>query len=70
MSERNYWNPIIETMGPSEHRELQTAKLRKQLRYVLDRSPFYRRKFEEAGFDATRLEDVADLSDRIRHVKC
>jgi hypothetical protein len=62
MTGNNYWNPIIETMGSTEQSEMQAEKLRWQLRYVLDRAPFYRRKFEEAGFDPAGLRDVADLS--------
>ncbi len=62
MVESNYWDPIIETMGPTQQGEMQTAKLREQLRYLLDRSPFYRRKFEETGFDAAGLRDIADLA--------
>lgn len=62
MPESEYWNPSIETMGASEQREMQTAKLERQLRYVMDRSPFYRRKFEEAEFDPSRLGDVGDLA--------
>jgi phenylacetate-CoA ligase len=62
MSESNYWNPVIETMGFSEQREMQTTKLREQLRYVLERSPFYRRKFEDARFDAAQLKDIGDLT--------
>lgn len=66
MFESNYWDPVIETMGPKEQREMQTEKLQRQLRYVLDRSPFYRRKFEEDGFDLMRLRDVADRARRSR----
>ncbi|MDP9485009.1 MAG: phenylacetate--CoA ligase family protein [Actinomycetota bacterium] len=62
MLDDGYWNPAMETAPPSELREMQAAKLRRQFRYVLNRSPFYRRKFEEVGFDATRLRDVDDLS--------
>lgn len=62
MFEPNYWNPVIETMGTSEQRALQTTKLQEQLRYVLDRSPFYRRKFKDAGFVPARLGSVDDLS--------
>lgn len=61
MLDDNYWNPVIETMALPDLREMQAMKLRKQLRYVVDRSPFYQRKFEEAGFDAARLRDIADL---------
>jgi len=62
MFEGEYWNPNIETMGPHEQGEMQTVKLQRQLSYVLERSPFYRRKFDEAGFDAARVGDVSDLS--------
>ena len=37
-------------------------KLQRQLRYVLDRSPFYLRKFREAVFDAARLRSTTDLA--------
>ena len=57
----DYWNPIIEAMEPYEQREMQSAKLKRQLSYVLECSPFYRRKFDEAGFDAARVGDVSDL---------
>jgi phenylacetate-coenzyme A ligase PaaK-like adenylate-forming protein len=49
-------------MGPTERREMQGEKLRGQSRYVPDRSPSYRRKFEDSGFDATRLESLGDLA--------
>ncbi len=62
MLDERYWNLAVETAAPSELTKTQAAKLRRQLRYVLDRSPFYQRKFEEAEFDATRLWDVNDLS--------
>jgi phenylacetate-CoA ligase len=62
MSERSYWNPAIETMAPRYVQALQAAKLREQLRYVVGRSPFYRRKFEEAGFDARRVREGEDLA--------
>jgi|SRR5215210_1077996 len=62
MGESRHWNAPIETMGSLEQRDMQIAKLERQLRYVLERSPFYRRKFEEAGFDLARLGGVEDLS--------
>ncbi len=61
MLEGDYWNPIIEAMEPHEQRGMQGAKLKRQLSYVLECSPFYRRKFDEAGFDAARVGDVSDL---------
>lgn len=62
MAEGRYWNPLVETMGASGRREMQTEKLKRQLRYVLDRSLFYGRKFGDAGFDPARLAGLADLS--------
>ncbi len=62
MTERDYWNPIVETMGPSEQREMQAEKLARQLRYVVERSPFYGQKFDEAGFDTTRFRTMGDLA--------
>ncbi|MDQ3238099.1 MAG: AMP-binding protein, partial [Actinomycetota bacterium] len=62
MPDDNYWNPAVETAAPSDLQGMQGAKLRRQLRYVLDRSPFYRKKFGDADFDATGLRDVDDLS--------
>jgi phenylacetate-CoA ligase len=59
--EGDYWNPIIEAMEPYEQREMQSAKLKRQLSYVPECSPFYRRKVDEAGFDAARVGDVSDL---------
>ena len=40
---------------------MQLDKLRRQLAYVVDRSPFYARKFADAGFDASRLGNLDDL---------
>ncbi len=57
-----YWNPSVETMGNDKRREMQGEKLARQLRYVLEKSPFYRRKFAEAGFDASKVEKVEDLA--------
>lgn len=62
MLDDRYWNPDMETAATSELTKMQATKLKRQLRYVQNRSPFYRRKFEEAGFDATRVRDVDDLS--------
>jgi phenylacetate-CoA ligase len=38
-------------------------KFQRLMRYVADRSPFYRRRFEEAGIDARRIRDPEDLGD-------
>ena len=38
-------------------------KFQRLMRYVADRSPFYRRRFEQAGIDARRIRDPEDLGD-------
>ena len=59
--ERSYWNAEIETQPARERAAMQLDKLRRQLAYVVDRSPFYARKFASAGFDASRLHSLDDL---------
>ena len=39
-----YWNPEMETMPRKELRRLQMRRLRKQLSYVYEHSPFYGQK--------------------------
>src|SRR5207237_9296458 len=56
-----YWNAGVETLPWSEVQDLQLAALRRQLAYVVERSPFYARKFAEAGFDVSRLRTLDDL---------
>jgi phenylacetate-CoA ligase len=63
MGDSRYWNEPVETMPPEESRGNQAAKLRAQLAYVRKRSPFYARKWEEAGFDPDTVGGVEDLAD-------
>lgn len=63
MEPNEYLDPEIETMGQAHLRELQEAKLGKQLDYLLARSPFYQDKFREAG---VRREHFRSLPDLIR----
>ncbi|MEA2227862.1 MAG: phenylacetate-CoA ligase [Solirubrobacteraceae bacterium] len=58
---RTCWRPEIETLPWDEVPVLQAPKLRAQLRYVAERSPFYARKLADAGFDARRVRTAADL---------
>lgn len=54
----------FEEMPPAPLRRLQERKLRSQLAYVWDRSPFYRQKFTTAGItskDVRTIEDLAKL---------
>ncbi len=58
-----YLNETIETMSFDEVREkIQQPKLLRQLSYVLTNSPFYRRKFKDAGLELGDIRGLSDLS--------
>jgi phenylacetate-CoA ligase len=62
MAEDVYWNERVETMSADETQAMQAEKLRAQLARVRDRSPFYARKWEQAGFDTESVGSVGDLA--------
>lgn len=64
MEEVTYWRKDVETLPREKLEELQLRRFRERMQYVYDRSPMYRRKFDEAGI---RPPDVQKLDD-IRHV--
>src|SRR3954462_13850142 len=43
-------------------RAMQTFKLRRQLSYLAQRSPFYSRKLAEEGFDPESVRSIDDLA--------
>jgi phenylacetate-CoA ligase len=56
------WRPLLETLPREEFAKRQLRLFRKQITYVMEKSPFYQRKFKEAGItpgDIKRLEDVS-----------
>jgi phenylacetate-CoA ligase len=55
------WNPEVERMALGDVREMQSVKLRRQLTSLRERSPFYARKFAEAGFDPVAVRSIDDL---------
>ncbi len=52
----------LECMKRPELEALQAHKLREQMTYVWEKSPFYRRKFKEAGVGPGDIKSVADLA--------
>lgn len=54
------WNPTIEAMPREDLVRLQGDRLREQVRFVAEASPFYREKLREAG---VRPSDVASVED-------
>jgi phenylacetate-CoA ligase len=56
-----YWEPYVELMSRRELEALQLKRLRFILNYVYERSPFYRRRFKEAGFHPSDISTLRDL---------
>jgi phenylacetate-CoA ligase len=56
-----YWNPKTETLGREPLAALQLAKLRVQTQWAADRSPWYQRRFAQAGFQPDSLRSLDDL---------
>ena len=56
-----YWNRELETMDPEERDEkVIFPKLKAQLEYAYKHSPFYRKKWDDAGI---KPEDIKNLED-------
>src|SRR5207248_268082 len=60
--EEPFWLPEVERAHPQERDELILAKLRAQVRWAWEKSPFYRRKWDEAGVSPDTLRKLDDLS--------
>ena len=56
-----YFEPEIETASRATLTALQERKLRAQVRYAYDASPFYRKKLDEAGVGPDAIERLDDL---------
>ena len=56
-----HWLPEVECASPEARDALVLAKLREQVRYAWDRSPFNRRKWEAAGVFPDALRTLDDL---------
>src|SRR6266571_4970769 len=57
-----YWLPELECAGEAERSEIVFGKLTNQIRYAWERSPFYRRRWQEAGVSPDTLKSLDDLA--------
>ena len=64
MEEVTYWRREMETLPREKLEELQLQRFRERMQYVYERSPMYKRKYDEAGIKAP---DIRTL-DHIQHV--
>ncbi|MCJ7776321.1 MAG: hypothetical protein MUP08_08035 [Desulfobulbaceae bacterium] len=60
--ERKLWNEKIETLSRDEIRALQLEKLKKQVAYNYENSPFYKNKFEVVGAKPEDIKSFKDFS--------
>ncbi len=55
------WNEEAECMSTEDKKELQLSLLQKQVKTVYEKVPFYRKKFDEAGFKPEDLKTLDDV---------
>ena len=57
---KKYWNEEIETISREELEKYQLEKIKEQVKAAYDKSPYYRKSFDEAG---VKPEDIKTLDD-------
>ena len=56
-----FFQKDIETMPRAEIEKLQLEKLKHMVKYCYDNVPLYKKKFDEAGFDCSKLKTLSDI---------
>ncbi len=56
-----FYDEALETMTHETRQRLQLNRLRETVRYAMERVPFYRKRFEEAGLDAVAFDQLEDI---------
>ncbi len=59
--ERKLWNEKMEMLSEDEMRAVQWKRLKKQLQYDYDKSPYYRQKFKEVGLTPRGVRSFEDF---------
>lgn len=62
MTQRAFWNPEMETISTDALHQVEGDRLRRQVTWMWDRSPFYRVKLQAAGIDDPRAITRESLS--------
>jgi phenylacetate-CoA ligase len=63
--EARYWFPRRETMPSAEREKAILGRLKEVTRYAYQHAPFYRRKWDEAGFHPDKLKSLEDFEDKV-----
>jgi phenylacetate-CoA ligase len=61
----HYWFPHRETMPASEREQAILERLKRVTRHAWEHAPFYRRKWDEAGFHPDHLRSLEDFESRV-----
>jgi len=59
--QQEHWFPVRETMPAQERDEAILARIRAVMGYAWDHSPFYRRKWDEAGIHPSSVRSLGDF---------
>ena len=60
-----YWFPVRETMPAAARDDAILGRLQSVTRYAWEHSPFYRRKWDEAGFHPDHLHTLEDFETKV-----
>ena len=64
-TDSRYWFPERETMPPGDREQAILQRLQEVCRYAYAESPFYRRKWDAAGFHPDHLRSLEDFEDKV-----
>lgn len=69
MGEGIFWNKEAMTMDQAQRERVQLEKMRKQLRYVYDASPYFRDRLDSAGVVPEKLKSLEEIQKIPRFTK-
>ena len=58
MDTARYWNVITETMPREQLEKLQLNAFRKRMKWAIDNSPFYRKRYYQAGIEPDDIKNL------------
>ena len=64
-----YWFKTRETMDPGERERAIVQRLREVCRYAYERAPFYKMKWDEAGFHPDQIKSLEDFESKCPVIK-
>ena len=68
-ADSRYWFPRRETMPAGEREKAILARLQEVCRYAYANAPFYKKKWDEAGFHPDHLKSLEDFEDKVPVLK-